>query len=97
MDRMVNHVIAIIPARGGSKSIPRKNLRPLGGAPLLSYSIAAGLQSELVGRVIVSTDDEEMASIARAWGAEVPFMRPPSLAQDATLDLPVFQHALDWL
>jgi N-acylneuraminate cytidylyltransferase len=96
---MVNHgsVVAIVPARGGSKSIPRKNLRPLGGAPLLSYSIAAGLSSTLVDRVIVSTDDDEMASIARAWGADVPFMRPPSLAQDATLDLPVFQHALEWL
>src|SRR5262249_1008309 len=95
MDRMVTrgNVVAIVPARGGSKSIPRKNMRPLGGVPLLSYSVEAGLSATLVDRVIVSTDDDEMASIAREWGAEVPFMRPASLAQDATLDLPVFEHA----
>jgi N-acylneuraminate cytidylyltransferase len=89
--------VAIVPARGGSKSIPRKNIRPLAGAPLLAYSIEAGLKARLVDRVIVSTDDEEIAAIARDWGADVPFLRPAALAGDATTDLPVFQHALDWL
>jgi N-acylneuraminate cytidylyltransferase len=99
MDRRVTTggVVAIVPARGGSKSIPRKNIRPLAGAPLLAYSIAAGLAARLVDRVIVSTDDEEIAAIARRWGAEVPFVRPAALAGDAVPDLPVFQHALDWL
>jgi N-acylneuraminate cytidylyltransferase len=89
--------IAIVPARGGSKSIPRKNIRPLGGVPLLAYSIEAARAARMVDRVIVSTDDEEIAEVARAWGAEVPFLRPASLAADDTPDLPVFQHALDWL
>lgn len=90
-------VVAIVPARGGSKSIPRKNLRHLGGHPLLAYSIAAGLQSELVDRVIVSTDDEEIAATSRRYGAEVPFLRPATLAGDEVTDLPVFVHALRWL
>ncbi len=90
-------VLAIIPARGGSKGIPRKNIRPFAGYPLIAYSIAAGLQAQLVTRVVVSTDDEEIAAVARRWGAETPFLRPASLAQDDTLDLPVFQHALNWL
>jgi len=90
-------VLALVPARGGSKSLPRKNVRLFAGHPLLSYSIAAGLQAELVGRVIVSTEDEGIAEIARGYGAEVPFLRPATLAQDDTLDLPVFEHALGWL
>lgn len=90
-------VLAIIPARGGSKSLPRKNVRPLGGHPLLAYSVAAGLQARQVDRVIVSTDDEEIARIGRQYGAEVPFLRPAELAEDDTPDLPVFQHALEWL
>jgi CMP-N-acetylneuraminic acid synthetase len=90
-------VLALIPARGGSKSIPRKNIKLLAGAPLIAYSIAAALQSNSVTRLVVSTDDPEIAEIARQWGAEVPFLRPPALAQDETPDLPVFQHALQWL
>lgn len=90
-------VLAIIPARGGSKSIPRKNIQPFAGHPLLAYSIAAGLQAKSVARVIVSTDDEAIAEVARLYGAEVPFLRPGDLALDDTLDLPVFRHALDWL
>jgi YrbI family 3-deoxy-D-manno-octulosonate 8-phosphate phosphatase len=90
-------VLAIVPARGGSKSLPRKNLRQLAGHPLVAYSIAAGLQSEVVSRLIVSTDDEEIAQVSRLYGAEIPFMRPKSLAADDTLDLPVFQHALTTL
>lgn len=93
----MTEVLALIPARGGSKSIPRKNIKPFLGYPLLAYSIAAGLQAETVTRVVVSTDDEEIAAVARAYGAEVPFLRPAHLAQDATPDLPVFVHALRWL
>jgi CMP-N,N'-diacetyllegionaminic acid synthase len=92
-----NPVLAIIPARGGSKSIPRKNIKPLGGFPLIAYSIRAALQSPSIHRVLVSTDDQEIADISRQWGVDVPFLRPPELAQDDTLDLPVFQHALRWL
>lgn len=90
-------IIALIPARGGSKSIPKKNIRPLSDAPLLAYSIAAGLQSKWVDRVIVSTDSAEIAEIALEWGAEVPFLRPTELAEDATTDFPVFEHAVRWL
>ena len=90
-------ILAIIPARGGSKSIPRKNIRPLAGHPLIAYSIAAGRQSRLVTRTIVSTDDEEIAAVARQYGAETPFLRPAEFAQDNTTDFPVFTHALGWL
>ena len=90
-------VLAIVPARGGSKGIPRKNIRLFAGYPLVAYSIAAGLQATRVTRTIVSTDDAEIADVARGFGAEVPFMRPPELAADNTTDLPVFQHALKWL
>ena len=90
-------VLAIIPARGGSKGIPRKNIRSFAGYPLIAYSIAAGRQSQTVTRTIVSTDDQEIADVARQYGAEVPFLRPAELAQDQTLDLPVFQHTLQWL
>ncbi len=90
-------VLALIPARGNSKSIPRKNVRALGGYPLIAYSIAAGLQAGRVTRTIVSTDDEEIAAIAREYGAETPFLRPEEFSRDDTLDLPVFQHALKWL
>jgi len=90
-------VLAVIPARGGSKGIPYKNIRLFAGHPLIAYSIAAGLQADFVTRVIVSTDDPEIAAVARSHGAETPFLRPAELAQDSTLDLPVFQHALAWL
>lgn len=90
-------VLAIVPARGGSKGIPRKNIRDFAGHPLIAYSVAAALQAESVGRVIVSTDDEEIAAVARSYGAETPFLRPAEYSQDSTLDLPVFEHALKWL
>ena len=93
----MTEVLALIPARGGSKSIPRKNIRLFAGHPLISYSIAAGLAAESVTRLLVSTDDEEIAAIARKYGAETPFLRPAELSQDNTPDLPVFQHALQWL
>jgi len=94
---MTPEVLAIVPARGGSKGIPRKNIRPFAGYPLIAYSIAAALQAETVTRVIVTTDDEEISEVARHYGAETSFLRPAELAQDRTTDLPVFQHALEWL
>jgi N-acylneuraminate cytidylyltransferase len=99
VDRVVRtpEVLAVIPARGGSKGISRKNIRSFAGYPLIAYSIAAALQADLVSRVIVSTDDDEIAGVGREFGAEVPFIRPAELAQDDTLDLPVFEHALEWL
>lgn len=90
-------VLAIIPARGGSRGVPRKNLRLIGGAPLIAYAIAAAQDARRVTRIICSTDDEEIAATAREWGAETPFLRPPELARDDTLDLPVFQHVLQEL
>jgi CMP-N-acetylneuraminic acid synthetase len=87
-------VLAVIPARGGSKGLPRKNLRPLCGQPLIGWSIAAALAARAVDAVVVSTDDEEIAAVAQAFGAEVPFLRPQDLARDDTPDLPVFEHAL---
>ena len=90
-------VLALIPARGGSKSIPRKNILSFAGFPLISYSIAAALEADTVTRVIVSTDDEEIAQVARQYGAETPFLRPPEFSGDETPDLPVFIHALNWL
>lgn len=88
------HILALIPARGGSKSIPRKNLLPINGKPLIAYSIAQALASGAITRTVVSTDDPEIAAVARACGAEVPFMRPAALAQDDSTDLDVFDHAL---
>jgi N-acylneuraminate cytidylyltransferase len=93
----MTHILALIPARGGSKGIPRKNIRSFAGYPLIAWSIAAGLQAKSVSRVIVSTDDEEIAAVAREYGAETPFLRPSELAQDRTPDLPAFEHALKWL
>lgn len=90
-------VLAVIPARGGSKGIPRKNIRNFAGFPLIAYSITAGLQADCVTRVIVSTEDEEIAAIARELGAEVPFLRPIEMAQDDSPDLPLFQHLLTQL
>jgi CMP-N-acetylneuraminic acid synthetase len=90
-------VLAIIPARGGSKSIPRKNINLFFGHPLIAYSIAAACCSPSVTRILVSTDDDEIAAISRSYGAETPFLRPAIYAQDDTPDLPVFQHALKWL
>jgi CMP-N-acetylneuraminic acid synthetase len=86
-------VLGIIPARGGSKSIPGKNIRPLGGKPLVSYMIKAALKSK-IDRVIVSTDDEKIAAVAKEYDAEVPFMRPKELATDTASSLSVLLHAL---
>ncbi len=96
---MVNRseVLAIIPARGGSKGIPRKNIKYFAGHPLVAWSIAAARQADLVTRVIVSTDDEEIASVSRQHGAETPFRRPSELSADLSVDYPLFEHALKWL
>jgi N-acylneuraminate cytidylyltransferase len=93
----MTEILAIIPARGGSKGIPRKNIRLFSGWPLLAWSIAAARQSRSISRVIVSTDDEEIAGVARQFNAEVPFLRPAEFAKDDSIDLPAFQHALEWL
>lgn len=98
MDEHANKkILAIIPARGGSKRVPRKNIRLLGGKPLIAYTIEHAKQSKYINRVIVSTEDEEIAKVAKEWGAEVPFMRPEELAGDTIVDFPVFEHALNWL
>lgn len=93
----MTEILALIPARGGSKGIPRKNIRSFAGYPLIAWSIAAAKQAAGVTRIIVSTDDEEIAAVAREYGAETPFLRPVEFAQDQTTDLPVFEHALQWL
>jgi N-acylneuraminate cytidylyltransferase/CMP-N,N'-diacetyllegionaminic acid synthase len=90
-------VVGLITARGGSKSIPHKNIKLLAGKPLIAWTIEAALASSSLARVIVSTDDDEIASVARTWGAEVPFMRPPELARDDTPHLLVVEHAIRWL
>jgi len=88
--------LAVIPARGGSKRIPRKNIKKFCGKPIIAWSIEAALASKCFDRVIVSTDDEEIAVVAREWGAEVPFMRPEELADDYIGTAAVVRHAIEW-
>jgi pseudaminic acid cytidylyltransferase len=88
--------IAVIPARGGSQRIPRKNIRPFGGQPMIAWSIQAALQSGCFDQVLVSTDDTEIADISRAHGAQVPFMRPAELSDHHTGTTPVVAHAITW-
>jgi N-acylneuraminate cytidylyltransferase len=90
-------ILALILARGGSKSIPRKNLLMIAGKPLIAYTIEQALTSRSITRVIVSTDDEEIAGVARKYGAETPFMRPAEYAEDLSPDIDAFRHALNWL
>lgn len=87
--------IAVIPARGGSKRIPRKNIREFAGKPMIAHAIEAALSSAMFRHVVVSTDDDEIAEIALKWGAEVPFRRPPELADDFTPTVPVINHAVE--
>lgn len=89
--------LALIPARGGSKGIPRKNVRLLANKPLIAWTIESALQATSIDRVVVSTENEEIASIAKAWGADIPFMRPTALAADDTPSMDVVYHALDQL
>lgn len=90
-------VMALIPARGGSKSVPRKNLLPVAGRPLIAYSIMHAQACASISRIVVSTDDDEIADVARQYGAEVPFRRPAEAASDTATDFQVFHHALSWL
>lgn len=90
-------ILALITARGGSKGLPRKNLLPAGGCPLIAWTIAAAAGAELIGRVVVSTEDDEIMDVARAWGADVPFRRPHALATDTASSIDVVLHALDQL
>lgn len=89
--------VAVIPARGGSKRIPRKNIRPFIGRPMIAWSIDAALRAGVFDRIVVSTDDPEIREVSLASGAEVPFMRPPELSDDHTPTVPVIRHAIRWL
>jgi N-acylneuraminate cytidylyltransferase len=89
--------VAIIPARGGSKRIPRKNIRNFCGKPIIAYSIEVAKKSNCFDLIIVSSDDEEIAQVAREWGAEVPFMRPAGLSDDYTGTIPVIAHAVKYI
>ena len=90
-------VLGVIPARGGSKGIPGKNIKKLAGKPLIAYTIEAAQKSKYLTRCIVSTDDNQIAEIAKQYNADVPFMRPSELATDTTTSIAVMQHALTWL
>jgi CMP-N,N'-diacetyllegionaminic acid synthase len=89
-------VLALIPARGGSKSIPRKNLREIAGKPMIAHSIAQAQASRHIDRIVVTTDDAEIAEVARKYGAETPFMRPAEFARDLSTDYEFVRHALEW-
>lgn len=89
--------MGLITARGGSKGVPRKNLRLVGGKPLVAWTIEAALEARRLDRVVLSTDDDELASVGREWGAEVPFRRPAELAQDWSPHVDVVLHAVEWL
>lgn len=93
----MKNVLGLIPARGGSKSIPQKNIAPLAGRPLLAYTCDAALGARHLSRVVVSTDDEQIAQVGRACGIEVPFLRPTEISQDTTPSIEVALHAVQWL
>lgn len=97
MVKLKYKIIAIIPARGGSKGIPRKNLKDLGGKPLIAHIIGTALKVNEIDRVIVSTEDKEIAEVSKKYGAEVPFLRPQDLAEDDVPTLPVIQNVLESL
>jgi len=90
------NIVGIIPARGGSKGVPKKNIRMVGGYPMIAYSIIAGQLAENIDRCIISTDSQEIADIAKSFGADVPFLRPAEYASDTSKDIEFFQHAIDW-
>jgi CMP-N-acetylneuraminic acid synthetase len=91
------NILGLIPARGGSKAIPRKNIFPLAGTPLLGYTCQAATASRVLTRVLLNTDDPEIAEVGRKYGVETPFLRPAQLAEDETPILPVIRHTLGWL
>lgn len=90
-------ILALILARGGSQRVPRKNIKLLGGKPLIQYTLDTAKKSKYINRIIVSTDDEEIAKVAKKYGAEVPFMRPKEISQSDSTELQAFEHALKWL
>lgn len=94
---MAQTVLGLITARGGSKGLPRKNIRPLAGKPLVAWTIEAALNCPALSRVVVSTDDAEIAEVCRKWGADIPFIRPGELAQDDSPHMDVIIHAIKWL
>ena len=97
MKNGIGEIIGLITARGGSKSVPRKNIKLLAGKPLIAWTIEVAVQCKELSRIIVSTDDEEIAEVAHHWGADVPFMRPVELAADDSSSISVVLHALGWL
>ncbi len=90
-------ILAIIPARGGSKGIPKKNITMLAGKPLIAWTIEAALSAPCLDKIILSTDDEQILKTGKKYGAEVPFLRPSNIAEDDTTDMPVYEHTLSWL
>jgi len=90
------NIVAIIPARGGSKGVPHKNIREINGYPLIAYSIIAGQLSKYIDRCIVSTDSEKIAEVAKIYNADIPFIRPSELAQDGSTDIEYIKHAIEW-
>jgi len=93
----MKRILGIIPARGGSKGIPEKNIRNLAGKPLVAWTIEAALNSNVCNRLLVSTDDPKIADVAREFGADAPFLRPPLLSTDTATSVSVVDHAIDWL
>src|SRR3989344_8959865 len=92
-----NKILCVIPARGGSKRLPGKNIKKIGGKPMIAHAILAAKKSKYVDRVIVSTDDPAIIKVAKRYGAEVPFIRPAELASDTAGTLPVLQHAVAYI
>lgn len=90
-------ILALIPARGGSKGIPRKNIKPLLGKPLIAWTIEQGKRSKYIDRIIISTEDEEIAEISKKYGAQAPFLRPKELATDETKGIDVVLHTIEWM
>lgn len=97
MNKNVSKILALIPARSGSKRVKNKNIRPLAGKSLIAYTIEAAKKSQLINRIIVSTDSKEIAKIAQKHGAEVPFLRPAEISQDDSTEYQYYSHALNWL
>lgn len=97
MKKQNQKILALIPARGGSKRVPKKNILPLADKPLIAYTISAARQSKYINRIIVSTDSKDIAKVAKKYGAEVPFMRPKEISQSHSTEQDLFLHALNWL
>lgn len=96
VEKMKPNILALIPARGGSKGLPRKNILPLAGKPLIAWTIEQALESKYIDKVVVSTEDKEISDISKKYGAEVPFIRPEELASDEAKTMDVIIHALNW-